>query len=77
MKLEDMISAVQKKLGVDVAVLSAEMLAMRNIELVLHRCHLENRRRSSDPAWESISFARPTRLARFALACRRRARRRA
>lgn len=32
---------VGEKLGVDVAVLSAEVLAMRNIELVLHRCHLE------------------------------------
>src|SRR5690606_14286747 len=28
-------------LGVDVAVVSAETLAMRNIELVLHRCHLQ------------------------------------
>ena len=28
-------------LGVDVAVISAETLAMRNLELVLHRCHIE------------------------------------
>ncbi len=28
-------------LGVDVAVVSAETLAMRNLELVLHRCHLQ------------------------------------
>jgi cell division protein FtsA len=32
---------VGEKLGVDVAVISAETLAMRNLELVLHRCHLE------------------------------------
>lgn len=32
---------VGEKLSVDVAVVSAETLAMRNIELVLHRCHLE------------------------------------
>jgi cell division protein FtsA len=30
-----------ERLGVDVAVVSAETLAMRNIELVLHRCHLQ------------------------------------
>lgn len=32
---------VGEKLGVDVAVISAETLAMRNLELVLHRCHLQ------------------------------------
>lgn len=32
---------VGEKLGVDVAVVSAETLAMRNLELVLHRCHLQ------------------------------------
>ena len=31
---------VGEKLGVDVAVV-AETLAMRNIELVMHRCHLQ------------------------------------
>ena len=32
---------VGDKLGVDVAVVSSETLAMRNLELVLHRCHLQ------------------------------------
>jgi cell division protein FtsA len=32
---------VGEKLSVDVAVVSAETLAMRNLELVLHRCHLQ------------------------------------
>ena len=32
---------VGESLGVDVTVVSAETLAMRNIELVLHRCHLQ------------------------------------
>jgi cell division protein FtsA len=32
---------VGERLSVDVAVVSAETLAMRNIELVLHRCHLQ------------------------------------
>lgn len=32
---------VGERLSVDVAVISAETLAMRNIELVLHRCHLQ------------------------------------
>lgn len=32
---------VGEKLGIDVAVVSAETLAMRNLELVLHRCHLQ------------------------------------
>ncbi len=32
---------VGEKLSVDVAVISAETLAMRNIELVLNRCHLQ------------------------------------
>lgn len=32
---------VGEKLSVDVSVISAETLAMRNIELVLHRCHLQ------------------------------------
>ena len=30
-----------ESLGIDVAVVSSETLAMRNIELVLHRCHLQ------------------------------------
>ncbi len=32
---------VGENFGIDVAVISAETLAMRNIELVLHRCHLQ------------------------------------
>ncbi len=32
---------VGERLGVDIAVLSADVLAMRNIELVLNRCHLQ------------------------------------
>lgn len=32
---------VGEQLSVDVAVVSAETLAMRNLELVLHRCHLQ------------------------------------
>ncbi|GHA15854.1 cell division protein FtsA [Devosia pacifica] len=32
---------VGEKLGIDVSVISAETLAMRNLELVLHRCHLQ------------------------------------
>ncbi len=32
---------VGERLSVDVSVVSAETLAMRNIELVLHRCHLQ------------------------------------
>jgi len=32
---------VGERLGVDVAVISAETLAMRNVELVLNRCHLQ------------------------------------
>jgi cell division protein FtsA len=32
---------VGEKLSVDVSVISSETLAMRNIELVLHRCHLQ------------------------------------
>lgn len=32
---------VGEKLAIDVAVVSSETLAMRNIELVLHRCHLQ------------------------------------
>jgi len=32
---------VGEKLSIDVAVVSAETLAMRNVELVLHRCHLQ------------------------------------
>lgn len=32
---------VGEKLSVDVSVISAETLAMRNLELVLHRCHLQ------------------------------------
>ena len=32
---------VGDQLGVDVAVVSSETLAMRNLELVLHRCHLQ------------------------------------
>jgi cell division protein FtsA len=37
----DPLGMVGDKLGVDVSVISAETLAMRNIELVLHRCHLQ------------------------------------
>lgn len=32
---------VGEKLSVDVSVISSETLAMRNVELVLHRCHLQ------------------------------------
>ena len=32
---------VGESLSVDVSVVSSETLAMRNIELVLHRCHLQ------------------------------------
>ncbi|HVX80434.1 MAG TPA: cell division protein FtsA [Devosiaceae bacterium] len=39
--VSDPLGMVGEKLGVDVAVVSAETLAMRNIELVLHRCHLQ------------------------------------
>ncbi len=39
--VSDPIGMVGEKLGVDVAVISAETLPMRNIELVLHRCHLQ------------------------------------
>jgi len=39
--IRDPLGMVGEKLGVDVAVVSAETLAMRNIELVLHRCHLQ------------------------------------
>lgn len=37
----DPLGMVGDRLGVDVSVISAETLAMRNIELVLHRCHLQ------------------------------------
>ena len=37
----DPLGMVGEKLGVDIAVVSAETLAMRNIELVLNRCHLQ------------------------------------
>jgi cell division protein FtsA len=39
--IADPLGMVGDKLGVDVSVISAETLAMRNIELVLHRCHLQ------------------------------------
>jgi cell division protein FtsA len=39
--IKDALGMVGETLGVDVAVISAETLAMRNIELVLHRCHLQ------------------------------------
>jgi cell division protein FtsA len=39
--IRDPLGMVGEKLSVDVAVISAETLAMRNIELVLHRCHLQ------------------------------------
>ena len=39
--VRDPLGMVGEKLGIDVAVVSAETLAMRNIELVLHRCHLQ------------------------------------
>lgn len=39
--ISDPLGMVGETLGVDVSVISAETLAMRNIELVLHRCHLQ------------------------------------
>ena len=39
--IRDPMGMVGETLGVDVSVISAETLAMRNIELVLHRCHLQ------------------------------------
>ncbi len=39
--IKDPKGMVGERLSVDVAVVSAETLAMRNIELVLHRCHLQ------------------------------------
>jgi cell division protein FtsA len=39
--IRDPLGMVGETLGVDVSVISAETLAMRNIELVLHRCHLQ------------------------------------
>lgn len=39
--IKDPRGMVGEKLSVDVSVISAETLAMRNIELVLHRCHLQ------------------------------------
>jgi cell division protein FtsA len=39
--IRDPLGMVGEKLGIDVAVVSAETLAMRNIELVLNRCHLQ------------------------------------
>jgi cell division protein FtsA len=39
--IRDPLGMVGERLGGDVAVVSAETLAMRNIELVLHRCHLQ------------------------------------
>lgn len=39
--IKDPRGMVGESLGVDVSVVSAETLAMRNIELVLHRCHLQ------------------------------------
>src|SRR5690606_22822435 len=40
-RIRDPERIVGEKVGVDVAVVSAEPLAMRNLELVLHRCHLQ------------------------------------
>ena len=39
--IREPLGMVGEKLSVDVAVISSETLAMRNIELVLHRCHLQ------------------------------------
>jgi cell division protein FtsA len=39
--IRDPMGMVGEKLSVDVAVVSAETLAMRNLELVIHRCHLQ------------------------------------
>lgn len=39
--IADPIGMVGENLGVDVAVLSAETLAMRNVELAVNRCHLQ------------------------------------
>jgi cell division protein FtsA len=39
--IRDPMGMVGEKLAVDVAVVSAETLAMRNLELVIHRCHLQ------------------------------------
>src|SRR5690606_34787754 len=39
--IKDPRGMVGEKLSVDVSVVSAETLAMRNLELVLHRCHLQ------------------------------------
>lgn len=39
--ISDPIGMVGETLGVDVAVISAENLAMRNLELALNRCHLQ------------------------------------
>jgi len=39
--IKDPRGMVGEKLSVDVSVISAETLAMRNLELVLHRCHLQ------------------------------------
>lgn len=39
--IKDPRGMVGESLGVDVAVISAETLAMRNLELALHRCHLQ------------------------------------
>ncbi|NOZ33659.1 MAG: cell division protein FtsA [Alphaproteobacteria bacterium] len=39
--IQDPRGMVGQSLGVDVAVITAETLAMRNIELVLNRCHLQ------------------------------------
>ncbi|HEY8594000.1 MAG TPA: cell division protein FtsA [Devosiaceae bacterium] len=39
--IRDPLGMVGEKLGVDVAVVSAETLSMRNLELALNRCHLQ------------------------------------
>lgn len=46
---------VGEKLAVDVAVVSAETLAMRNIELVLHRCHLQIEALTATPYASGLS----------------------
>jgi len=46
---------VGEKLSVDVACVSAETLAMRNIELVLHRCHLQIEALTATPYASGLS----------------------
>ena len=46
---------VGEKLSVDVACVSAETLAMRNVELVLHRCHLQIEALTATPYASGLS----------------------